>query len=91
MSFIYRVHSIERMFQREIDLEVVELAVLDGEIIEQYPQDKPYGSFLNLYFNNDEAIHVVYSKNEEDDFIIITVYKPSLLKWKKDYKTRKLS
>ncbi len=42
MEFIYRVHAIERMFQRDISEEAVELVVKNGEIIEEYLDDKPF-------------------------------------------------
>jgi len=38
----FRVHALERMFDRRISVEDV-LDVLErGEIIEQYPDDQPY-------------------------------------------------
>ncbi|MBE0499769.1 MAG: DUF4258 domain-containing protein [Campylobacterales bacterium] len=44
MSFIYRVHAVERMFQRDIEEVNVEHVVNNGEIIERYADDKPYTS-----------------------------------------------
>ncbi len=35
------------------------------------------------------VLHVVYAKDEEDNVIVITAYKPNLIKWKEDLKTRK--
>ena len=42
-----------------------------------------------LYFVSDKAIHVVFAKNEEEIFVVITVYEPSLNKWEDDMKTRR--
>lgn len=72
MNFIYRVHAIERMFQRDISEYIVQKTIIDGEVIEKY-LDKP--------------IHVVYAKNA-DDIIIITVYRPDKSKWTDNYKIR---
>ena len=90
MDFIYRVHAIERMFQRDISEEAVENAVKNGKIVEEYLDDKPYPSFLVLNFENDDAtnpIHVVFAKNE-DEIIIITAYRPEKSKWTNNYQTR---
>ncbi len=89
MEYLYRVHAIERMFQRDIFETEVEDVINDGEIIERYLDDKPYPSFLSLGYIDNVAIHVVYAKDEENNVIIITVYKPSVEKWKDDYKTRR--
>jgi hypothetical protein len=89
VEYIYRVHAIERMFQRDIEAIDIEQVVNFGEIIESYIDDKPYPSFLALGFVNDGALHVVYAKDEDSNFIIITAYKPNPEKWQDDFKTRK--
>ena len=88
MTFIYREHAIQRMFERDIFEEDVEETIKNGEIIEQYLDDKPYPSFLALKFF-DKPLHVVFAKNEEkDQIIVITAYYPDKDKWSDDYKTR---
>jgi len=67
----------------------VEEVVERGEIIESYMDDKPYPSFLVLGYSDGIALHVVYAKDESNNIIIITAYKPSLAKWQNDLKTRK--
>ena len=89
LKYIYRLHVIERMFQRNISEEQVEETVSDGEIIETYLDDKPYPSYLVLGYSQDMVIHVVYAMDEDGNIIIITIYRPSLKKWKNDFKTRK--
>lgn len=89
MEYIYRVHAIERMFQRDIYEYQVEEVIQNGEIIESYVEDKPYPSFLVLGYVDEIALHVVYAKDEEGNVIVITVYKPNLNKWQNDLKTRK--
>jgi len=90
LDFVYRVHAIERMFQRNISEEIVEQTVKNGKVIEKYLDDKPYLSFLVLDFENsnpDKPIHVVFAKNK-DEIIIITAYRPEKLKWTNNYQTR---
>ncbi len=89
MVFIYRVHALERMFQRSITEEEVEQVVLEGQIIESYEDDQPYPSYFILNFVSNKAIHVVFAKNEDSNIIVITVYEPSSHKWEDDMKTRK--
>ncbi len=89
MNFIYRVHAVERMFQRDIEEVSVEYVVNDGEVIERYVDDKPYPSYLCLGFIDGTPLHVVYAKDEDENFIVITVYVPSLEKWEADMKTRR--
>ena len=89
MEFIYRIHAIERMFQRGISEPEIETIVLNGEVIEEYLDDKPYPSFLSFGYVGKRAIHVVFAKDEQDDYIVITVYQPDLIRWKNDYKTRR--
>jgi hypothetical protein len=77
------------MFQRDVDEADVEHVVRSGEIIESYPDDQPYPSFLMLGYVDKRALHIVYAKDEHDTIIVITVYEPTLEKWLKDLKTRK--
>ncbi|QSZ42377.1 DUF4258 domain-containing protein [Sulfurimonas aquatica] len=51
MQFIYRVHAVERMFQRDIEDVDVEYVIKNGNVIESYTDDKPYPSYLSLEKN----------------------------------------
>ena len=88
MTFIYREHAIQRMFERDILEEHVEDTIQNGEIIESYLDDKPYPSFLALKLY-DKPLHVVFAKNEEaNEIIVITAYYPDSDKWSDDYTKR---
>jgi len=90
VKFVYRTHAIERLFEREISEEEVELCIVNGEIIESYIDDKPYPSFLVLGYESGDRLkplHVVFAKNNEES-IIITAYRPERKKWSDDYKKR---
>ena len=41
---VFRVHAIQRMFQRRVSEEEVKQVVVAGETIETYPDDKPFPS-----------------------------------------------
>jgi hypothetical protein len=78
------------MFQRDIYEYQVEEVIENGEVIEHYKDDKPYPSFLVLGFVDNTPLHVVYSKDDEGNVIVITAYKPNLNKWQENFKTRKV-
>ena len=89
MSYVYREHAIQRMFERDIFEEDVEDTVENGEIIESYLDDKPYPSYLSLKYCNNKPLHVVFAINQETNkVIIITAYYPDKDKWSDDYKRR---
>ena len=44
----FRVHALQRIFQRNISIEDVRYVLTSGEVIEDYPEDEPYPSFLIL-------------------------------------------
>ena len=61
-----------------------------GNVIEDYPEDRPFPSCLMVRLIEGKPIHVVVSLDEkENSAYIITVYEPSLDKFDPDYKTRK--
>ena len=79
-------HLLTRIRQRHIRIENIKNAILNGEIIEQYPNDYPFPSCLI----NAENIHIVCSIGE-GYLYIITAYRPSSEKWDIDGKKRKES
>ena len=56
---VFRVHAIQRMFQRGIDGDDVRHVLTSGEVIEHYPNDTPYPSYLLLGWRASRPIHVV--------------------------------
>ena len=54
------------MISRSIDANDILAAVGDGLVIKEYPDDKPYPSFLILKFVNQKPYHVVVANNKED-------------------------
>ena len=82
-------HANRRFNERGINLDDIESAVLNGEIIEEYPDDNPLPSCLILGKSADNLpLHIVASADEEFLYII-TAYYPSLQKWNEDFKTRR--
>ena len=80
-------HVRERMKERNIKYDDVIFSIFNGEIIEQYENDKPYPSCL-IFSNGECPLHVVASLNRGIIWII-TTYVPTLDKWEIGYKIRK--
>lgn len=90
MSVVYRLHAVQRMFEREISAKKVSQALESGEVIEDYSAEMPEPSRLILDFQGKRPFHVVTSEDPQTDRVtIITVYIPDPDKWKKDHRTRK--
>ena len=84
---IFRVHAIQRMFQRRISLDDVRRALETGETIESYPDDVPYPSSLVLGWSRSRPLHLVVADNDADrQTIVITVYEPDPDLWDDQYR-----
>jgi len=89
-DLVFRVHAIQRMFERGISEADVRHALLTGKTIEAYPDDEPYPSRLVLAWRGSRPIHVVVADNAaEHEVIIITVYEPDLTRWQPGFERRK--
>ena len=84
----WTIHALKRIRERKVLSDAIINAVLSGEIIEQYQDDKPFPSCLVFNSDNSAPIHAVVSSDNESVYII-TAYIPSLDDWECDYKTRK--
>jgi hypothetical protein len=67
----------------------VEDILSNGEIIREYPDDKPFPSFLLLGYEGERPIHVLAARDSETCYVI-TVYEPDPEIWQKDFKIKKL-
>ena len=85
---VFRVHAIDRMAQRSINVEDVRRVLDAGEVIEDYPSDFPYLTALMPGLIGERPLHVVVA-TAPDLRIIITVYEPDLSRWESDFKRRK--
>lgn len=83
-------HALKRAVERGIDIENdIVSALLSCEIIEEYPDDFPFKSYLVLGITlNGKAIHIVCAIGK-DLLWIITEYFPDSSEWENDFRTRK--
>ena len=87
---VFRVHAVQRMFERRVAIKKVLSAIKTGEIIEDYSSETPEPSRLILGFQGKRPFHVVTSENlEANETTVITVYVPDAGRWKKDWRSRR--
>ena len=87
--FVYRVHALQRMFERQIERSVLEAVIHSGTAIENYPQDTPYPSRLVLGWDRDRPVHLVVADNlPGEETIVITVYQPDPMRWDASFSRR---
>jgi len=90
IKILYRVHALQRMFERKISVSRVRKALEADDMIENYSAEMPEPSRLIMGFQGKRPFHVVTSENPEaDEITVITVYLPDADKWKKDFRSRK--
>ena len=87
-ALIITQHSRKRFAERGICIEDIIYTLISGEIIEEYPDDKPFPSCLIMGHSGERVLHIAASINE-DRIYITTAYSPSPEKWEEDSKTRK--
>ncbi len=89
-NIVFSQHAFTRMFARSVSPELAKRAIRNGEIIVSYPDDQPYPSFLLLYWEGGQALHIVAGLNESNNTChVITVYWPDPDLWSANFKTRR--
>ena len=76
-------HADEEASEDKLKYEEIYNSVLQGEIIESYPEDKPYPSCLVLGMNfRGEPVPSVWAHNGETLWaVLIAVYRPDPERW----------
>lgn len=88
-SIKWSLHAIKRLRERGISMDDFKDCILNGEIIRQYPDDRPTPSCLVLgWVHHGTALHVVIGCDGVFLYAI-TAYYPDLNEWEPDMKTRK--
>jgi hypothetical protein len=89
-KIIFRIHALQRMFERNISAKKISLALQSGKTIEDYSSEMPEASRLILSFQAKQPLHVVTSENPKaNEVTIMTVYVPDPDRWNKDFKSRR--
>jgi hypothetical protein len=87
---IFRIHAIQRMFERRVSDENVRRILQSGEMIEDYSDDMPHPGGLISGRRGNRPLHVVTAENTTDnELVVITVYEPDPSQWKTRFRSRK--
>ena len=85
------IYAAYRLEERNIKFKSVKSAIMNGEIIEEYPSEQPYPRVLIFgYDEKNIPIHVVVGVGDWN-IQIVTSYYPTIENWEADYKTRKVN
>jgi len=75
-------HAEKERYAEDISIDNMEKAILNGQILEDYPDDPRGPSCLILGYSQDRPIHIVCGYTSYKDWVrIITVYIPKKPKW----------
>jgi hypothetical protein len=76
-------HADEEAAADRLKIEEIFYSVLHGEVIEDYPTDKPYPSCLILGRTSEGvAVHSVWAYKMENRWaVLVTVYRPDPERW----------
>jgi hypothetical protein len=89
-KIFFRVHAVQRLFERDVSVKKVLGAIETGETIENYSSEMPEQSRLIFGSQGKRPFHVVISEiPKENEVIVIKVYTPDPEKWSNDFKSRR--
>ena len=89
-AVVYRIHAIQRMFERQVSEKNVRQVLESGETIEDYSDEMPFPSRLMSGRRGVRPLHVVVAENiKEAETMVVTVYEPNPLQWKPGFRKRK--
>jgi len=74
-------HAEKERYAENISLEAIKEAIFNGEVLEDYPDDRRGPSCLILGLVNNGPLHVVCGYSAKQWMRIITVYIPQRPKW----------
>jgi hypothetical protein len=85
-SYEISLHADEERIADGLTISQLEFAFLACEILEHYPDDPRGESCLALGFTSERIpVHAVCGRNPAGHLILITVYIPTMPKWRDPY------
>lgn len=88
-NILWTYHVNMRMKARFIPRKIILDSVDNYEIIEEYPEDKYFPSYLIRSEHGGYVFHVLFAADSESDNVrVVTAYYPNPDEWDSDLKTR---
>lgn len=80
--FVFSKHATDQAITRSIQVEEIRKAIITGEVLEDYPEDKYGPSCLILGFTEvGRPLHIQCTYAHESIVRVITVYEPNGEEW----------
>jgi hypothetical protein len=80
------LHADDERIADSLTISQIEFVLSNCKVLEQYPEDPRGESCLVVGFTFEETpVHVVCGKNTAGHLFLITVYIPTMPKWKDPY------
>jgi hypothetical protein len=79
------LHADDERLADGLTITEIESALADCQVIETYPEDPRGESCLALGFVKNRPVHLVCGRNRAGRLVLVTVYIPSMPKWKDPY------
>ncbi len=90
VELIFSHHALLRMYERKIGRLAVRHLADSGEVIENYPDDRPFPSRLVLGFPLGRPLHAVLADGPKSgQNIVVTIYEPNLAEWEPGFRKRR--
>ena len=91
-QFEFSKHAVDQSILRQIRVQEIREAITNGQVIEDYPEDK-YGPSCLIACSTQaqRPIHVQCSYPTRSLIKVITVYEPNPQRWNQDFTQRRRS
>ena len=88
--FEFSQHAVDVTILRRISVDEIREAIVVGEIIEDYPEDK-YGPGCLILGRTQSGrpLHIQYTYPSRELIKMITVYEPDSVQWTEDFGVRR--
>ena len=89
-QFEFSKHAVDQSILRQVRVQEIREAITNGQVIENYPEDK-YGPSCLIYglTRAQRPIHIQCSYPSRLLIKIITVYEPNPKRWNNDFTQRR--
>jgi hypothetical protein len=80
--FEFSRHTVDQSIRRHVSVQEMREAIANGEVIEEYPEDKYWPSYLILGTTSEgRPLHVQCSHPARPLVKMVTVYEPDPARW----------
>ncbi|TAK03234.1 DUF4258 domain-containing protein [bacterium] len=88
-QFLLSKHATKRMDLRARTLADIRQVILSGEVVREYPDEKPYPEYLFLGYprGRNDPCYVVVASNDETIIVTVHDYDPEV--YEPDHRTRR--